>query len=642
MTGPKILVVDDSREVREAIAQYILRPAGYEVIIATDGAEALKLVNEHKPDLIIADLQMPGLNGIQLKRALALENNSTPFILITAEGSENIASEAIMAGVAGYLPKPVDRDVLLVIVKQALDSERMRQERARALQSLEKRLHQLETLQDVGRALTSSLELDQVLSRVVEAAVRLTSAEEGSLLLLDEHTGELTMRAARNFDDQFVRTFRIRSDDSLAGQVIRTGQPVLLGADAPQKIKTAYLVHSLIYMPLRLHDRIIGVLGVDNRISKRSFSEADFGPLTALADYAAIAIENARLYARTNAERIKLDTILQNTGEGVIVVDESNNIVLINAAARAAFNLSEADIAGKPMADVIAYPDLRDLFTRPTSAQERRAEIALENKRVLNAHLTHIEGIGRAVVMQDITHLKQLDKIKSDFVTAVSHDLRSPLTAILGYVELIARVGPVNDQQQEFIRRVVLSVQAITSLITDLLDLGRIEAGFDTQKEPTSLPLVVRYAAEALLAKADIKHIKLVASLAERLPPVYGNAIRLRQMASNLIENAIKYTPEGGTITVTVFEDDDQQILTVSDTGIGIPLADQPYIFDKFYRAKGVPEDIVGTGLGLSIVKSIVENHTGRIWVDSKPGHGSTFVVVLPTYDESKLASTRA
>ncbi|HLB45913.1 MAG TPA: response regulator, partial [Anaerolineales bacterium] len=290
MTGPKILVVDDSREVREAIAQYILRPAGYEVIIATDGAEALKLVNEHKPDLIIADLQMPGLNGIQLKRALALENNSTPLILITAEGSENIASEAIMAGVAGYLPKPVDRDVLLVIVKQALDSERMRQERAQALQSLEKRLHQLETLQDVGRALTSSLELDQVLSRVVEAAVRLTSAEEGSLLLLDEHTGELTMRAARNFDDQFVRTFRIRSDDSLAGQVIRTGQPVLLGADAPQKIKTAYLVHSLIYMPLRLHDRIIGVLGVDNRISKRSFSEADFGPLTALADYAAIAI----------------------------------------------------------------------------------------------------------------------------------------------------------------------------------------------------------------------------------------------------------------------------------------------------------------------------------------------------------------
>lgn len=238
--------------------------------------------------------------------------------------------------------------------------------------------------------------------------------------------------------------------------------------------------------------------------------------------------------------------------------------------------------------------------------------------------------------MQDITHLKQLDKIKSDFVTAVSHDLRSPLTAILGYVELVGRVGPVNDQQKEFIHRVVLSVQAITSLITDLLDLGRIEAGFDTQKEPTHLALVVRYAVDGLTAKAEMKRQKLIANLAGDLPPVYGNAIRLRQIASNLIENAIKYTPDGGSITVSVFKDDDQQILTVSDTGIGIPLADQPYIFDKFYRAKSVPDDVIGTGLGLSIVKSIVENHSGRIWVDSKPGHGSTFVVVLPTYDETK------
>lgn len=636
MAGNKILVADDSREVRETLAQYVLRPAGYEVVVTADGAEALKCVHEQKPDLVIADLQMPGLNGIQLKRALAIENDTTPLILITAEGSESIASQAIMAGVAGYLPKPIDPDVLLVTVKQALDAERTRRERAQALQSLEKRLRELETLQTVGRALTATLDLDQVLSLVVDAAVRLTAAEEGSLLLLDESTGELTMRAARNFDDQFVRTFRIRSEDSLAGQVIRTGQPIVFDAAAPQKIKTSYLVHSLIYAPLRLQNRVIGVLGVDNRMSKRPFGASDLGPLTALADYAAIAIVNALLFARTNSERAKLDTILQNTGEGVIVADEAGNIVLINTTARVAFNLPDTSLAGKPLVDLVAHPDLRDLFSRPLSSQDRRAEIALENNRVLNAHLTHIKGIGRAVVMQDITHLKQLDKIKSDFVTAVSHDLRSPLTAILGYVELVGRVGPVNDQQKEFIHRVVLSVQAITSLITDLLDLGRIEAGFDTQKEPTHLALVVRYAVDGLTAKAEMKRQKLIANLAGDLPPVYGNAIRLRQIASNLIENAIKYTPDGGSITVSVFKDDDQQILTVSDTGIGIPLADQPYIFDKFYRAKSVPDDVIGTGLGLSIVKSIVENHSGRIWVDSKPGHGSTFVVVLPTYDETK------
>jgi two-component system NtrC family sensor kinase len=239
--------------------------------------------------------------------------------------------------------------------------------------------------------------------------------------------------------------------------------------------------------------------------------------------------------------------------------------------------------------------------------------------------------------MQDITHLKQLDKIKSEFVSAVSHDLRSPLTAILGYVELIARVGPVTDQQKEFIQRVRLSVDAITTLITDLLDLGRIEAGFDTQKEATNFPLVVRYAVEGLMPKAEIKQQRLAVNLPENLPPVYGNSVRLRQMASNLIENAIKYTPESGTVTVVCVQDTDQIILTVTDTGIGIPISDQPYIFDKFYRSKSVPEDIAGTGLGLSIVKSIVENHSGRIWVDSKPGRGATFIVVIPVYDKSKV-----
>jgi signal transduction histidine kinase/CheY-like chemotaxis protein len=635
MSGEKILVVDDSREVRETIAKMILRPAGYETLIANDGLAGLQVARELHPDLIIADLQMPGMTGIQLKRTLSLENIGTPLILMTGAGSESVASEASLAGVSAYFPKPIDADMLLLAVEQALKSERLRRERADALQSLEKRVHQLETLQAVGRTLTATLDVDQVLSRVVDAAVRLTGAEEGSLLLLDEHTGELTMRAARNFDDQFVRTFRIRSEDSLAGQVIRTGQPVRVGGgDSPQKIKTAYLVTSLIYVPLRVQTRVIGVLGVDNRQTSRLFSDADVNPLIALADYAAIAIVNALLFARTNAERQKLDTILQKTAEGVIVAGDDGRVVLINAAARLAFNLPASGLTGRPIADLIPQPELRELFQRPAAAQDRRAEITLEDRRTLNAHLTPIEGIGRAVVMQDITHLKQLDKIKSEFVSAVSHDLRSPLTAILGYVELIGRVGPVSDQQKEFIRRVRLSVDAITTLITDLLDLGRIEAGFDTQKEPANLPLVVRYAVEGLQPKADFKQIRLNISLPEHLPPVFGNSIRLRQMASNLIENAIKYTSEGGAVSVSAAQDSDQLLLTVTDTGIGIPLADQPYIFDKFYRSKSVPEEIAGTGLGLSIVKSIIENHNGRIWVDSKPGHGATFIVVMPIYNE--------
>jgi two-component system NtrC family sensor kinase len=482
----------------------------------------------------------------------------------------------------------------------------------------------------VGRDVTSVLDLDQVLQKVVEAAVTLTGAEEGSLLLLDEHTGELAMRAAKNFDDQFVRTFRLRSEDSLAGQVIRSGEPVLLDQSAPQKIKTMYLVHSLIYVPLKMHGRIIGVLGVDNRRAGRAFTRHDQQLLQAMADYAAIAIENARLYSRTEAERGQLDTILKQTEDGVIVVDQENRLILMNPTARAAFGTSGQDVSGKELGEVVRHPDVRDLF----SGKGRRGEIKLDDGRVFNAHLTPIEGVGRAVVMQDITRLKELDRIKSEFVQAVSHDLRSPLTAILGYVELIGRSGPVTAQQQEFIKRVQFSVQSITSLITDLLDLGRIEAGFDAQKEETHLALVMRYAADGMHARAELKHQTLQVEVPDDLPRVFGNPPRLRQMLSNLMDNAIKYTPPGGQVFVRARVENDLIIVTVSDSGVGIPASDQPYIFDKFFRASNARQDYSGTGLGLSIVKSIVENHDGRIWVDSAPDKGTTFTIVLPPHNE--------
>jgi two-component system NtrC family sensor kinase len=233
--------------------------------------------------------------------------------------------------------------------------------------------------------------------------------------------------------------------------------------------------------------------------------------------------------------------------------------------------------------------------------------------------------------MHDISHLKELDRIKSEFVTTVSHDLRSPLTAILGYVELIARAGQLNEAQAEFMRRVQLSVEQITNLVTDLLDLGRIEAGLDTAKERTPIAVLARYAIENLRTNAQTRGIQLEIDLPDDLPLIYGAPIRLRQMIGNLLENAIKYTSPGGLVRIEAEREGAQVILRVIDTGPGIPAIDQPFLFDKFFRSQSTSDESPGTGLGLSIVKSIVDNHSGRIWVDSKMGEGSTFTVVLPT-----------
>ena len=639
MPSETILVVDDSREMRDYMIDYILRPEGYQVLSAEDGLTGMNLARERAPDLILADMKMPGMTGIELAQLIQEEGLGIPLILITAEGSEHLARQALRTGVVDYLTKPFQEDDLLRSMRYALDAARARREVARmqaelavAHQALVQQFTQLEALASVGRKVTTGLDLDQALAKVVVAAVALTGAEEGSLLLLDEQTNELTMRAASNFEDDFVSAFRLRLEDSLAGQVIRTGEAVLLDESSPREIAPAYRVHSLVYVPLKVRGSVMGVLGVDHRRAGRPFTREDQRLLHALSDYAAIAIENAHLFARSESERAELDTILHELEEGVLAVDTQDRLILINPTARAALGVNGADVTGHNYADVIWNPEVREMF----NGKSRRAEVTLDDGRVFNAHLTPVAGVGRAVVLQEITHLKQLDHIKSEFVTTVSHDLRSPLTAILGYVELIGQTGPVNAQQAEFIRRVQYSVQSITALITDLLDLGRIEAGFDAQKELTHPAVVVRYAVDGLRPQAEARRQQFDVSVPEDLPDIHANPPRLRQMLANLIDNAIKYTPDGGRVSVKAVADGDLVVMTIGDSGIGIPLADQPYIFDKFYRASNTRHDYTGTGLGLSIVHSIVENHGGRIWLESKPGAGTTFTVVLPRYPEPR------
>jgi len=213
--------------------------------------------------------------------------------------------------------------------------------------------------------------------------------------------------------------------------------------------------------------------------------------------------------------------------------------------------------------------------------------------------------------------------------------LRSPLTAILGYVELIERAGPVNSQQAQFIQRVKSSVHTTTDLIDDLLSLGKVEVGMIDEVRPVDMKLIVAGALEALQPQIQDKKQMLKMGKTSELSPVLGSRTQLGQLVNNLIGNAIKYTQEGGEIHITLREEQQQLILHVADNGPGIPLTDQGRIFEKFYRASNVGADVQGTGLGLAIVKTIVDNHRGRIWVDSKPGEGSVFTVVLPV---AKLA----
>lgn len=337
----------------------------------------------------------------------------------------------------------------------------------------------------------------------------------------------------------------------------------------------------------------------------------------------------------SEAERTRLELVFNNIHDSVMILNHENVILLVNPAMCRAFGINVQMAVGKPVLDVITHPDVLTLISRvDTNDPFQYHEVSFPDGRVGNAQFTAIQGVGYALTMQDITYLKEVDRIRSEFVHTVSHDLRSPLTSVIGYSELIERVGPLNDTQKEFVGRIQDSIQHITSLINDLLDLGSIEAGMDTHREFVQLEGILRYTINMLDGQIKSKQLTVHTDIASALPALRANPIRLRQVLDNVVGNAIKYSPAKGEIQISIHDEENQVILQVTDHGPGIPTSDQPHIFDKFYRASNISSDVEGSGLGLAIVKNIVENHQGRIWVESTVGKGSSFFIVLPVNAE--------
>lgn len=494
------------------LLERVLRSNGYTVSTFAGKAPAEQALNaldkRNMPDLVVISDRLKDGTGIDLARQLSATIPSLPVVLFVSQDSTDLLKSAMRLGITDYLCLPLRTEEILSAVQNSIRLAHERREWTirndrHVTASLQRQVSELETLSRLSRSITATLDPDAVLSAIVEAAVELTGAEEGSLLLVDELTGELYMRASRNFQEQFARTFRLPVQDSLAGKVVQTGKPVLLDQNTPQKIKTAYLVQRLLYVPLQLHNRVLGVLGVDNRQKTAPFTDHHVQVVSALGEFAVIAIENARLYSKAIIERNKLETVLTSIQDGVIVLDNEGRIILVNQTARSAYNLGQNRLTGKLPGDIFTHPELLELMRPHRKSNIERAEITLEDGRVFTAQVTPIPDVGVAITLNDITSLKRLDYIKTDFVNTVSHDLRSPLTAILGYVDLIDRVGPINETQAEFISRIQLSVHNITDLVDDLLNLGRIEAGFDTRKETMNIDQAIHQVIEECSGRGE-------------------------------------------------------------------------------------------------------------------------------------------
>ena len=319
MAGETILVVDDNRQIVAALTD-VLQAKGYNILSASNGRQGLRLALEREPDLILLDWNLPQLSGYQVLQALRERGSQAPVVLTTMFGSENVAVQAFRLGVRDYIPKPLRVPDTLAAIEKALTNDRTLREKNRISQKLEdanrqmeQQLLELTTLQAIGQSLTATLNLEEVLNRVVEAACYFSDARESTLFLLDQEEDLLVLNAYHGVDRNQPSNLRLQYSTSPLRQAIETEKPLFLSSETTDyaiKLKTDYLVHSLLYVPLHIHDRPLGLLGVTDKAGGQAFTPDDARLLTSLSSYAAIAIENARLY-ESEKDLARAETVKQ-------------------------------------------------------------------------------------------------------------------------------------------------------------------------------------------------------------------------------------------------------------------------------------------------------------------------------------------
>jgi PAS domain S-box-containing protein len=533
-----------------------------------------------------------------------------------------------------------------------------------------------ETLLGIITELSASLDMDIVLNRTLGLINKITNAQSSTIMLANPADASLMRRASLGYTTPVPEGGEETSlalNEGLAGWVISNRQPALI-PDIQQDdrwISHGTTAHrSAIAVPLMLGAEALGALMLFHPETDQ-FSGHHLDLIEAAAKQIAVALNNAQLYhlIRDQAERLggmlrnqqieasRLLAILEAVADGVLVTDAHGEISVFNASAERILNLASRDVIGKPLDNFTGFfgkagqhwmETIRDWSADPRSYRSETfsEEIHLEDNRVVAVNLAPVssphEFLGTVSIFRDITHLIEVDRLKSEFVATVSHELRTPLTSIKGYVDilLMGAAGKLSDQQWNFLQVVQTNTERLNILVNDLLEVSRIEAGkIALVLQSMDVVNVVNEVVTdyRLRSQEEQKNLQIEVDGKFTPPRVLGDPERVRQVLDNLISNAYQYTPSDGRITVSFLADDEFVRVDIKDTGVGVSPEDQERVFERFFRGEApLVASVAGTGLGLSIVQYLVHLHGGEIWLKSSgvPGDGTTFSFTLPIYEE--------
>lgn len=504
--------------------------------------------------------------------------------------------------------------------------------------SLKNRLDEQERLLRVSRGVSGSLELFRAMPTILSSALEVAQARGVRIVLrtsphepLQVYISGEAAAAMATLDAQLIDLVE-QQGTVVISQVWRASGSLDITALPPY-------IRAIVALPLRSDTTFHGILwlGYDH---EHVFEQSEMTFLSTLASQAAIAISNARLFTEAEEGRRKLEAVLASTADGMIVTDNQGRIVLVNPAAEQYFGIRSDHARGHKATEIINVPELAALLT---NLEEPVASLEFPNGRnkILLANTSTIVSndgaiAGRVAVLRDITAIKELDNIKTVFLRMVSHDLRSPLTYMRGYLSMLPMTGELNERQQDSVSKIGSGIEHISEMTERLLYLSRLQFGDEAELEFSLVD--VREMIEEIVQEqskmANEKNITVTVDASDKLPLLLVDAMLYRQAVMNLISNALKCTPNDGQVTVRAFQEDADHITTtVTDNGIGIREEDQAKLFEAFYRVpqrEGDPPRPRGTGLGLVLVKAIAEAHSGSVAVQSKLNEGSTFRITFP------------
>ncbi|GEM_PF-874243 len=530
------------------------------------------------------------------------------------------------------------------LCRQLVKQTSLAMERAKLLEDTYRQLSEVSLLYTMAQKISNTFDLQTILDAVVVFMRQVMDCRGCAIHLFDESIQELEIKAADGLKSNWRDMKNISLGEGPIGMAAAESRIIYI-PDTSKVVGFEFFdkeICSLMVTPLIRQDKVMGTVSVVHT-EPNAFELIQKHTLTIVSTQISVAIENARLMAQASTEQQRTQAIIQHMADGVLLINEKGTIVTCNPTLFGMLGLSHEQIVGKNVYLPDLLPNLAAITVSATQIARTGVlsrEIILETprKRTLQIFSTYVIGdngkpVGEVRLIHDVTKERDLEQLKADFISTLSHELRTPISSIDGFAQTILDDTEIDQASRETILNNIRSqARELTEIISNFLDISKFDAGkLEIQKDPLIVSEVIQRVIYKLQGLARQQHVKLIPELPLQLPIILGDIRRLGQVMTNLIGNAIKFTEAGGHIFLKASATEREILVQVQDTGIGIPPGSLPHVFSRYYQVENKRDaPIRGSGLGLYISQKIVEAHGGRIWVESVLGQGSTFCFTLP------------